>query len=72
MDNHYHLPIETPDANLSKGMHQLNSVYTQMFNRTHEQVGYVFQELFIGAGALYCFKLYPNRNGAFYVRVAME
>jgi putative transposase len=29
MDNHYHLLIETPDGNLSKGMWQLNGVYTQ-------------------------------------------
>ena len=29
MDNHYHLLIETPDANLSKGMRQLNGGYTQ-------------------------------------------
>jgi REP element-mobilizing transposase RayT len=29
MDNHYHLLIQTPDANLSKGMRQLNGVYTQ-------------------------------------------
>jgi len=28
MDNHYHLLIETPDGNLSKGMRQLNGVYT--------------------------------------------
>ncbi len=27
MDNHYHLLIETPEGNLSKGMKQLNSVY---------------------------------------------
>lgn len=33
MDNHYHLVIETPEANLSKGMRQLNGVYTQIFNR---------------------------------------
>lgn len=26
MDNHYHLVIETPDGNLSKGMRQLNGV----------------------------------------------
>ena len=26
VDNHYHLLIETPDANLSKGMRQLNGV----------------------------------------------
>jgi len=43
MDNHYHLLIETPDANLSKGMRQLNGVYTQTFNRQHERVGHVFQ-----------------------------
>ena len=28
MDNHYHLLIQTPDGNLSKGMRQLNGVYT--------------------------------------------
>ena len=28
MDNHYHLLVETPDGNLSKGMRQLNGVYT--------------------------------------------
>lgn len=31
MDNHYHLLIETPDANLQEGMRQLNGVYTQKF-----------------------------------------
>jgi REP element-mobilizing transposase RayT len=29
MTNHYHLIIETPDGNLSRGMRQLNGVYTQ-------------------------------------------
>jgi hypothetical protein len=29
MDNHYHLMNETLDANLSVGMRQLNSLYTQ-------------------------------------------
>ena len=43
MDNHYHLLIETPDSNLSKGMRQLNGVYTQTCNRTHGKVGHVFQ-----------------------------
>ena len=32
MDNHYHLLIETPNANLSRGMRQLNVIYTQTFN----------------------------------------
>ncbi len=43
MDNHYHLLVETPDKNLSKGMRHLNGVYTQRFNRYHSRVGHVFQ-----------------------------
>ena len=43
MTNHYHLLIETPDANLSQGMRQLNGVYSQKFNRIHKRVGHVFQ-----------------------------
>lgn len=43
MDNHYHVVIETPDGNLSKGMRQLNGVYTQYYNRQHNRVGHVFQ-----------------------------
>jgi len=35
MGNHYHLLVETPDANLSKGMRQLNGMYTQNFNQIH-------------------------------------
>jgi putative transposase len=43
MDNHYHLVIETPDGNLSKGMRHLNGVYTMRFNRNHHRVGHVLQ-----------------------------
>lgn len=43
MSNHYHVVIETPDANLSAGRRQLNGVYTQRFNRQHQRVGHVFQ-----------------------------
>jgi REP element-mobilizing transposase RayT len=43
MSNHYHLVIETPEANLSKGMRQLNGIYTQGYNRRHRTVGHVFQ-----------------------------
>jgi len=43
MNNHYHLLIETPEANLSRGMRQLNGVYTQRFNRRHQRAGHVFQ-----------------------------
>jgi putative transposase len=43
MSNHYHLVLETPDGNLSKGMRQLNGVYTQYSNRRHQRVGHLFQ-----------------------------
>jgi len=43
MDNHYHLVIETPDANLAKGMRQLNGMYTQHYNWRHQKTGHVFQ-----------------------------
>ncbi len=46
MDNHYHLLIQTPDANLSKGMRQLNGVYTQFSNRRHQRAGHLFQGRF--------------------------
>ena len=46
MTNHYHFVVETPEANLSKGMRQLNGVYTQRFNRRHGLVGHLFQGRF--------------------------
>jgi len=46
MGNHYHLMVETPDANLSAGMRQLNGVYTQRANRRHSTSGHVFEGRF--------------------------
>ena len=46
MTNHYHLLVETPDGNLSRGMRHLNGVYTQRFNIKHRRVGHVFQGRF--------------------------
>ena len=43
MENHYHLLIETPEGNLSKGMRELNGVYTQWVNQRHKRVGHLFQ-----------------------------
>jgi putative transposase len=43
MGNHYHILLETADGNLSRGMQQLNGVYSQYFNRRHSLVGHVFQ-----------------------------
>ncbi len=46
MDEHYHLVIEIPEKNLSRGMRQLNGVYTQHFNRRHHLEGPIFQGRF--------------------------
>lgn len=46
MTNHYHLLVETPNANLSRGMRHVNGVYTQWINRHHERTGHVFQGRF--------------------------
>lgn len=43
MPNHYHLLLETPEPNLSKGMRQLNGIYTQKFNYKHKRAGHLFQ-----------------------------
>ena len=43
MSNHYHLLVETVDGNLSRGMRQLNGLYTQRFNRRHSMAGHLFQ-----------------------------
>ena len=46
MGTHYHLLVETPEPNLSIGMHQLNGLYAQLFNRRHGRVGTLFQSRF--------------------------
>ena len=46
MANHYHLLVETPKANLSIGMRQLNGIFTQSLNRRHRRVGHLFQGRF--------------------------
>lgn len=43
MGNHYHLVVETPEPTLSRGMRQLNGVYTQYVNRRHRKAGHLFQ-----------------------------
>lgn len=43
MGNHYHMVVETPNGNLSRGMRQLNGEYTQRFNFHHGIVGHLFQ-----------------------------
>ena len=41
MGNHYHLVVETPDANLVAGMAWLQSTYTIRFNHRHKLFGHV-------------------------------
>jgi len=43
MDNHYHLLIKTPQANLSRAMRHINGVYTQQYNREHQLDGALFR-----------------------------
>ncbi|MDH4081873.1 MAG: transposase [Nitrospira sp.] len=46
MDNHYHVVLETPEPNLSRGLRRLHGTYTQWFNRRHHRVGHVLQGRF--------------------------
>ena len=43
MGNHYHLLLETPEANLVDGMRWFQGVYTQRFNARHKVWGHLFQ-----------------------------
>ena len=43
IDNHYHLMVETAEANLSRGMQWLNVSYSVWFNRRHQRAGHLFQ-----------------------------
>jgi REP element-mobilizing transposase RayT len=42
MDNHYHLVVQTPRANLSAAMQWVNLSYAAWFNRRHGRIGPVF------------------------------
>jgi putative transposase len=44
MTNHYHLALRTPEANIGAGMHRLNGLYAQAFNRRHRYKGHLFEE----------------------------
>jgi len=48
MGNHYHLALETPQGNLLKVMHGINSSYTGYFNRKYGRVGHLFQGRYRG------------------------
>jgi putative transposase len=46
MGNHYHLVVQTPNGNVSLGMHRLNSGYARWFNRVHGHQGHLFEDRF--------------------------
>jgi putative transposase len=43
MDNHYHLLVETPRANLHQIMQNINTSYTVFVNRKYNRSGHLFQ-----------------------------
>ena len=46
MNNHYHIILETPRANLSRVMHYINTAYAAYFNTKHKRVGPLYQGRF--------------------------
>jgi REP-associated tyrosine transposase len=46
MVNHVHLVIETPEANLGRGMGWLHTDFAMYFNRKYNRCGHVFQGRF--------------------------
>ena len=46
LDSHYHLILQTPDANLSKAVQWLNVSYVIWVNRRRERVGPLMQGRF--------------------------
>jgi len=43
MTNHYHLLVQTPQANLDRCMRHINGIYTQRFNRRYKMDGQLFR-----------------------------
>jgi hypothetical protein len=46
MTNHVHLVVQTPEADLGRGMHRLNGLYAQWFNWRWDLDGHLFQGRF--------------------------
>jgi REP element-mobilizing transposase RayT len=48
MTNHFHFVVTTPQPNISKGMHWIDSTYVEYFNRTHRRRGHLIEGRFDG------------------------
>ena len=46
MDNHFHLIVSTPDANLSRAVQWIKVSYSMWFNAKYKRVGPLFQGRF--------------------------
>ncbi len=46
MTNHYHLVVDAERDALSRGMHQLNGLHAQGFNKRHGRHGHLFESRF--------------------------
>ena len=46
MGTHYHLIVEAPLEQLSRGMHRLNGLYATAFNERHQRQGRLFADRF--------------------------
>ena len=44
MDNHDHLYVETPEANLSTRIQHLNGSYVSYYNQRHRRSRHLFQD----------------------------
>ena len=60
MDNHFHLVLEMPDANLVAGMKWFLGTYTSRFNRRHKEFGHLFS----GCYKIQCQSLWGNCPGS--------
>ena len=63
MGNHYHLLLETPEANLVAGMKWMQGTYTQRFNSRHKLRGHLLQ-------GRYKSLLVDGTNGEYFPTVA--
>ena len=66
MGNHFHLLLETPEANLVVGMKWLLGTFSQGWNRTRQRRGHVFQ------GRYKSVPVNGDETGAYYFRIVAD
>ena len=66
MDNHFHLLLETPQANLVTGMKLLLATFSQGWSRARQRRGHVFQ------GRYKAVPVNATDSDAYYFKALME